>query len=583
MGAYVTIGEDIFVEPVNICAYNGNRAREHGDCRFSKQPKNNRPAAKSYDKDNQYRYWFRRFDNVRLEFYRAKRNKRKLLAAEPLRYGAAAGAGATAAAIGLTAATAGAAAGVGAAGAGVAYVSKKGWRWGRVGAAKGGKKRVIQLGEILQNTLGKGVRAERRDFNSMGKGLCQDLERMRFWINKRRISRLCYLVRMILEDYKQIGSANQKKRRIAKCNAFRLTNGELRRCLEEINKFNIVLNWVEDKHLNQVFSAATVKGQLSDADPEEVANRIVRMYREQFAIDYDTQNLRSYWPTYMGALSTGAHHMENGFAIFAGVDVILNGLTQKRAKKDLLTDAVKQFLFDEAAIAPTEAILTAGKDFGFAEAFVEGADGWAALGIGTVFALVEALATQLMEYFNLKMEIDFYRQTRPEIFDKSKIKNLKREQEQANRNYEKFIIALRTMLKDGGMFEEMINQFRSLYKKAGEYSKSPQNLDSFIDGYATYLKYAGYRKVYNEYLKAIERVILAVNNEQLIVGKRPRLRRQTTIRRRSPSRKLSEPRRPQPRQTVQEGGPEVKIWECPLCDFQASGPMKHGGCSWRDP
>ena len=515
MEKHIIIEEELFKTPVNICSYFG--FFRHTNCRFSNQ-NGLKPSAKVYDKDKQYRYWFRRFDNPRLERYRADRNKRKILASEPLRYGGSAGAAATAAAAGLTAVTAGTAVGVGVAAAGTAYASKKGWRWGRTLYARTAKKNIMKLGKKIES----GPTSFTPELKKQLSGKKGDVEQMRFWINKRRISRVCYLIRMILKSYKNSikynRENNKEKMWTCRCNLFRLTNGELRRCLEEINKFNSVLNWVEDEYINKIFSPQWVKIQLEEKDSKKVGMRLAKMYREKFGIyTFKSKLFVEHYKPYL--LLLGHFENRNGFAIFNGIQANLEEMI-KKGKGQKALDYLKEFASDEAVIAPMEAALTAGKESGFIEIF-KGELG--AFGIGTDFAIVEAFCNYLIEAKNLKNEVIVYRSLSKRLFNKEGIISDLYENNESIKNFDKLIIALRTMLKDGGMFEEMIDRFRELYKKAQEIEKRPHenpgDLKKFIDGYEAYMAYMAYKKVYNDYLQTIRKVIETVNDQPFIKGK----------------------------------------------------------------
>ena len=509
---YIIIEEELFTSPVNICSYFG--FFQHTSCRFSNQS-GDEPSRKEYDKEKQYRYWFRRFDNPRLERYRADRNKRKILASEPLRYGASAGAAATAAAAGLTVLTAGTAAGVGAAAAGTAYATKKGWRWGRTLYAKTAKRNIIKLGQDIENEHAVFTVKIKKQLS----GKSGDVEQMRFWINKRRISRVCYLIRMILKSYKNSIKYKDEKMWTCRCNLFRLTNGELRRCLEEINMFNIVLNRVEEEYINKIFSPQWVKAQLEKEDGTVVGKRLKKMYRERFGIvTFKLKNFEGCFKTYLDALGS-RHANGNGFAIFHGIQAKLEEMI-KKGKGQKALDYLKEFLSDEAVIAPTEAALTVGKESGFAEIF---SGEVFSLFIGTGFAIVEAFCNYLIEAKNLKNEVTVYRSLSGKLFNKQGIISDLYETSESIKNFDMLIIALRTMLKDGGMFEEMIDRFRELYTKAQEIEKKPhenrQDLKRFIESYEAYLAYLAYKKVYNDYMQTIRKVIETVNQLKFIKSK----------------------------------------------------------------
>jgi hypothetical protein len=441
-----------------------------------------------YDPNDDSKYWFAR-DKKRYQEYKLDRNKRKI-AVKVEEYGMAATAGVALAAMASVGSLGGAAA-LGVGGAAVGYGVKKGIRGARALYHKGKAEKLRSLIERDdQNPGGRDPLA-----GWFGNLTLEDLNGLRFWIQKRRMSSWCYLSRSILYSLDRclVARNDDQERRRRFCDAYRLANGELRFLLREVRAFNILMNDIEKKKLNKIFLPSWILLAFGENEPGNISrphlgqiNRCLQAVRKNLKKTVATDDGFNWTNDQYDQRIRALYEARQRRSGICGLDLLLFPMRENRRQRirepgigwdeevsTVALEVLAELAFESVAAQGLGGLPGAIAEFGLAGA-----------GIGFGFALMEATISILVELGNTNMEygimkrigrllrrckvppspqslLDFdeSRQDPPEWVSKV-------DMGWYLEYMRMYVISLRTLLKDGGIFEGMIDTYVDLLKFA---------------------------------------------------------------------------------------------------------------------
>ena len=499
-----------------------------------------------YNNKDDGAFWHKE-DKWEYQKYKLDRNKRKIV----MRVGGDVGCGIATGAIlaGITASSMGVGIGAGATGAALAYAGKKmernvralaGKVSGNVGLMRKVTTEKINRPPISNDALWRQLRTRDVDKDT--------INRMRFWIQKRRMSSWSYLCRIIIEHLNE-HLKNQTTDVEHLCHAYRIANGELRFCLKEAIGFNSIINCFERNVVHYYLDAKSVTSALKTLDKDNLDTLTKWTRKEGVRPKEDKKGELTLnniltgldkWKPACGLDWPILPRDRRGTKEIAWFDRDSAGETMSMLAFEIVGDMI----WGESMPGIFGQVAGSALDKGAGPAF-------GCLGIGLGLAILESVANVFVEKFNAAKEFEIMRNVGIAFegagvtpWDMLKSKNclglLKKVDVGTYLRYlELSVIAMRTLLKDGGMFEAMTDRFCGLiryrshrgltstkwgrktlkqtpsgkraFKEAYREYWSRINADELLELVSERMQYHVFALIYNNYLLTISCIVKLVN------------------------------------------------------------------------
>jgi len=502
-----------------------------------------------YNPNDDNKYWFAR-DKKRYQEYKADRNKRKI-AVKVEEFGMGAAAGAALAAM-ASVGTVGGAAALGAGGAAAGYGIKKGIRGARALHHRGKAQMLRNLIHNYDRKAWGPWESQDRILYRSDRVTLDDLNGMRFWIQKRRMSSWSYLSRSIIYSLDRFFvSSDPEELRRRFCDAYRLANGELRFLLREVRAFNILLSEMERKWLRKIYSPGNILRALGEDD----ARAPQGTYRDQLnsCLGQLGKNLREKGSSRgdinidtrrYNEIIRGLQKFKRDGDEVNGLDLLIFpvekmklGVRQPREPglgwgdevSTLSLEIVSEIVFESLALLELGGMAGAIGELGVAGA-----------GVGLAFVLAELIISIVAELTNTRMEYGIMKRTH-NVFVQCKVPPralVKFNESQRDLDWfanvdmgwyleymRMYVISLRTLLKDAGVFETMIDTYVELFEPDPQRASTDItrlgslrhnfdmqfNIEVLVEKLAKRVQFLSMAAVYNDYLDSIWTLIKLVN------------------------------------------------------------------------